>query len=819
MEKFICIHGHFYQPPRENPWLEAIELQDSASPYHDWNERVAAECYAPNAHARFLDGEGRIDRIVNNYARISFNFGPTLLAWMKKNAADVYQAVLEADKQSQKRFGGHGSALAQCYNHVIMPLANPRDRETQVIWGIRDFEHRFGRRPEGMWLPETAADNASLEALAAQGIKFTILSPQQASRSRRMTLGKWREVGGGVIDPSRPYEVRLSSGRKLSVFFYDGPVSQAIAFEQLLTDGKTFAHRLMEGFDDARDWEQLVHVATDGESYGHHHRYGEMALAYALHFIESNKMARLTNYGEYLERHPPRHEVEIHQGSAWSCAHGVERWRSNCGCNSGGRPGWNQGWRAPLREALDWLRDQMAPKFEAQARELLKDPWRARNAYIAVILDRSPENVRRFLGEQGTRPLNDAERVKAIELLELQRHAMLMYTSCGWFFDELSGIETVQVIQYAGRVIQLARELFGDDPEPGFLKILEKAKSNIREHRDGRRIYEKFVKPATVDWERLCAHYSISSLFESYPEKTRIHAYTFETEDRQVLTAGRARLAVGRAKVSFDITGESEVLSYGVLHMGDHNLNGGVRRFRGQEAYEELKREMIEPFDRADFPQIIRVMDRHFGESNFSLKSLFRDEQRKVLTQILTATREDLEGRYRLIMDRYTPLMRFLVDLGAPAPGGLRMAAELVLNSELRRLFDDDAMDLARVRELLEQSEKDQIALDVEMLAYGLSAHLDRLSGRFVQAPEDLPTLQRFEEIAQLLRSLPFEINLWKTQNTYYTALKTVYPSVRERAEHGEEHAQAWLLHFLALGEQLGFRANSQPKDQPDAKG
>ncbi|MCL6482072.1 MAG: DUF3536 domain-containing protein, partial [Firmicutes bacterium] len=375
MERYICIHGHFYQPPRENPWLEAIEQQDSAYPYHDWNERITAECYAPNAASRILDSEGRIVRIVNNYARISFNFGPTLLAWMEQHAQETYRAVLEADRESRERFGGHGSALAQAYNHLIMPLANSRDKRTQIRWGIHDFVHRFGRRPEGMWLPETAVDLETLELMAEQGIRFTILEPGQARRVRPIGGRTWRDVAGGRIDPTTAYRLRLKSGHSICLFFYDGPIARAVAFEGLLARGENFANRLVSAFNDSRSWAQLVHIATDGETYGHHHLYGDMALAYALQYLEEHRLARLTNYGQYLELHPPTQEVEIFENTSWSCAHGVERWRSDCGCNTGGHPGWNQAWRAPLREALDWLRDTLAPRYEKHAGALLRDPW------------------------------------------------------------------------------------------------------------------------------------------------------------------------------------------------------------------------------------------------------------------------------------------------------------------------------------------------------------------------------------------------------------------------------------------------------------
>src|SRR5438477_1183928 len=495
-ERYLCIHAHFYQPPRENPWLEVIELQDSAAPYHDWNQRIAAECYAPNAAARILDGEGCIRLITNNYARISFNFGPTLLSWLQAQQPETYAAIVAADRQSRERFSGHGSALAQAYNHMILPLADPRDRRTQILWGIRDFEHRFGRKPEGMWLPETAVDLEVLDILAAFGILFTILSPYQAKRTRKVRGRAWRDASGGRVDPSMPYQVRLRSGRRIAVFFYDGPISRAIAFERLLERGENFAERLVSAFSDSRPWPQIVHIATDGETYGHHHKRGEMALAYALHHIETNNIAKLTNYGQYLERHPPTHEAEIWERTAWSCVHGVERWNSHCGCNSGRYPNWNQYWRTPLRHAFDWLRDTAAGRFEQKGGEIFKDPWQARNEYINVILNRWPDNTEKFFQKQTTHELSPDERITALKLMEMQRHAMLMYTSCGWFFDELSGIETTQVIQYAARMVQLANDLFQRDFEPEFLNRLANARSNIPEHCDGRCVYQKFVKPA-----------------------------------------------------------------------------------------------------------------------------------------------------------------------------------------------------------------------------------------------------------------------------------------------------------------------------------
>lgn len=808
MERYLCIHGHFYQPPRENPWLEAIELQDSAYPYHDWNERITAECYAPNATARMLDGNGQIVDIVNNYSRISFNYGPTLLAWMQEGAPEVLAAIIEADRQSRERFSGHGSAVAQAYNHMILPLANTRDKQTQVYWGIRDFEHRFGRKPEGLWLAETAVDTPSLEILADHGIKYTILSPYQASRVRPLKGGHWTDVNGARVDPSRPYLVRLPSRRTIAVFFYDAPVSKAVAFEQLLNNGEGFAARLMDGFDDARSWDQLVHIATDGESYGHHHRYGEMALAQALRHIESNNLAKLTNYGEFLELHPPVMEAQIHEKSAWSCSHGVGRWLADCGCNSGGRPGWHQRWRAPLREALDWLRDILAPRFELKAAELLSDPWAARDEYISVILDRSPKNVTSFLERHARRPLTEEDRVTTLRLLELQRHAMLMYTSCGWFFDELSGIETVQVIQYAGRALQLAQTLFGEDLELAFLLRLEKAPSNIPEHRNGRVIYEKFVKPAVIDREKLGAHFAVSSLFEEYPDKVRIYSCTFEQQHRQVLTAGKAKLILGRSRVTFDITQAQDVLSYAALHLGDHNVNSGVRFFRGDEAFQQLLVEFTEAFGRADFPQVIRLMDRNFGESYYSLKFLFRDEQRRILKQVLESTGVDIEGHFRQIVQQYTPLARFLKDIGAPPPIALKTAVDFVLNCELRRQFEASVADPARVRALFEEAQADSVELQRDSLGYAIKGNLDRCLEHLIRSPDDLASLVRTTELAGIVRTMGIEVNFWKTQNLCFQMLQTIAPGRRSRAEEGDAAQSKWLEHFNKLSERLGFKVN-----------
>ena len=482
----ICIHAHFYQPPRENPWLEEVEPEPSASPHHDWNERITAECYAPNGAARIVDSEGGIESIRNNYASISFNFGPTLLGWMESKAPASYSAILEADAESMERFDGHGSALAQPYNHMIMPLATARDRRTQVAWGVADFQRRFGRDPEGMWLPETAVDLETLEVLAENGIQFTVLAPHQAARVR-LPGGEWHDVGSDGPDTTVSYRQILPSGREIALFFYDGPTSRAVAFEKLLDDGETLAERLTDiARSRGEGGASLVHIATDGETYGHHHAHGDMALAVALGQIEREPGVRLSNYALFLAEHPPEREVEIREDTAWSCAHGLERWRSDCGCSTGGEADWNQEWRAPLRDSLETLSGDLARVFEQKSRDVLTDPWRARDAYIDAVLGSDAERM----GYLDTWCTGEGaeERVLALRLLEMQRCAMLMFTSCGWFFNDLAGIETRQILRYAARALDLAESVgVGGVREP-FLEALSEARGNGPQARDGREV-------------------------------------------------------------------------------------------------------------------------------------------------------------------------------------------------------------------------------------------------------------------------------------------------------------------------------------------
>ncbi|HUV97620.1 MAG TPA: DUF3536 domain-containing protein [Acidobacteriaceae bacterium] len=815
-QRFVCVHGHFYQPPRENAWLEAIEAQDSAAPYHDWNARINHECYAANGSSRILNTQNKIIRIVNNYSRISFNFGPTLLAWMEKSAPVSYQKIIDADRISMERFGGHGSAIAQVYNHIILPLASTQDRITQIRWGIADFEHRFGRKPEGMWLSETAVDLESLDLLARHGILFTILAPHQCARVRDIGTENdpegptWRETPNASVDPTQPYLVHTSEGHSITVFFYDGPISRAIAFEGLLNNGEDLTKRLLNGFRNNTEAGQLVHLATDGESYGHHHRYGDMALAYALQSIEQDSEVHLTNYGEFLEKFPPTSEAEIRENSSWSCGHGVERWRSDCGCNTGQNPDWNQKWRAPLRNALDWLRDATRPLWQTSAATLFHDPAVARDDYIHVILDRNPASQQVFLEGHCLRTLSPLERTTALKLMEMERHLQLMYTSCGWFFDDLAGIETVQVISYAGRVLQLAAEVFGAPGaalEPAFLQRLAEAESNGPEHANGAEIYRKSVVAQEIDLERVGAHYAIISMFEPQPEITPLFCYDVRRTSGELLSMGRRRFAYGQAEVSSRITLEQEDVLFAVYYRGDQNLSATVQPVdtANQNKFQNFVKKMQETLLSADIAEGILLFDREFDTTRYSLTSLFRDEQRRILQLLLDHTLAEMEGTMRTMYDDHISLLHYLSLSGMPKPRVLMLAAEFSLNADLRQELANDPFDASRLRGLLTQIRADQVEIDTVSVPFVASQRMLRAMQE-LELHMDRKYLDTALQVCDVLHELPIQVDVWEAQNLWYTIS-------RQRTFADTNHVE-WDQRFRELGTKLDIDVDQLAVDK-----
>ena len=770
MPRYVCIHGHFYQPPRENPWLESVELQESAAPWHDWNERITAECYRRNAASRILDDEGNIRKICNNYSRMSFNMGPTLLSWMKEKAPRCYQGILNADMRGIQRFSGHGPAIAQVYNHIIMPLANRRDKVTQVKWGIRDFKRRFGRDPEGMWLAETAVDTETLEVLAENGIRFTILAPKQAEAVRALkdAPDAWHDVRWEKIETSIPYTCHLPSGRSIALFFYDGSLSQGIAFGGLLNDGGYYAKRLIDATPDSPHL-TLSHVATDGESYGHHHDHGDMALAYCLEAIDRGHEATLTIYGEFLEKCPPRHEVRIVENSSWSCAHGVERWRSDCGCSSG-TPGYRQEWRAPLREALDWLRDELAGLFEREAAPYLKDPWGARDMYIDLILDRSRENVERWFDVHTTRPLTPEEKVSVLKLLEIQRSSLLMYTSCGWFFDEISGLETVQILRYASRAIHLAHELTGIDLEREFVKRLEKAPSNVPELSNGGRIYELLVTSSQISFERLAANYGMLALF---PRQKALADGCWDVTCRMandsadVGTLDVRGFIAGEVDIVSRITWEEKSFIFATNYREDLSIVCGVLN-----ASEENREEL------AAHPGALRElfagdsdekMVARFKHNLFSLRHILRDAQRDLLNKLLVHDTARIEVSLRDIVHDYDKLMAYLATVDIKAPSVIASAASMVLTADVVRCLEEEKPNIESLRHFMTRAKTWGLTLDDERVGFALSHWMMHRMAEIQRSPTDLAQMDRFLDVLFLFTNeLKRHVSLYETQNLYF---------------------------------------------------
>lgn len=806
MDKYVCLHGHFYQPPRENPWLEDVELQDSAYPYHDWNARITEECYRQNAASRILGSDKKIIDIVNNYANISFNFGPTLLCWLQSHAPDVYEKILEADKKSIERFNGHGCAIAQAYNHMIIPLSNDRDKHTQVFWGIRDFQQRFEREPEGMWLPETAVDIPTLEVLAEYGIKFTILSPRQANRVRSIGGRRWKNVNENELDTTIPYICNLPSGKQIVLFFYHGSTANDIAYGGLLHSGKNFASKLLDSFGKNNEQARLIHVATDGESFGHHHRHGDMALAYCLHYLEAENLAKITIYAEYLEKYPPANEVEIWENSSWSCVHGVERWRSNCGCFTDQSRRGQQQWKVPLREAMDWLRDRLSGIYEQRMSEYSDDPWRVRNEYITVVNNRSSDNVDKFINAMTGRQLENDNRIVFLKLLEMQRNAMLMYTSCGWFFDNVTGIETVQIVKYAARAIQLYRDVQNVDLEQEFKDMLEKVPANNNELGNGKGIYQTYVEPARVDLDRVGAHFALSSVFDGEDmEQARIYCYSVKHQDYQRSEAGIQVLITQKLSIASKITQEKQSFDSAVLYLGDQNLFAAIRPDPGDGDFDQVEKKLKEAFERGDNNEVMQSMNKAFGQKDYSLSHLFKDQQRQIVNRLLANTWEEIEASFRHIYDHNFPLMLTICNMHMPLPRALAAPAEFILNEDLCREIEAEKINLNRLNNLAEDARRLSLDLDKQRLRFVGGHKISRLMDRFEQSLEDIELLQTISKTLEILQTVIFGIDLQNAQNIFFAVAKSRYSEVKAKAQSGDDIAAKWLAEFNNLAQQLGL--------------
>ncbi len=810
--KFLTIHGHFYQPPRENPWLEAIELQESALPFHDWNERICKECYNPNSVSRIVDNRNRILDIVNNYEYMSFNFGPTLLSWMEQYAPLTYERIIKADIESISKHDGHGNAMAQVYNHIIMPLANYKDKETQVKWGIRDFEYRFGRKPEGIWLAETGVDDETLKVLIENGIKFTVLSPYQALKMKKKSAKEWEDVSWGNIDPARSYEYSLKSdtSKKIDLFFYDGAISRSVAFDELLTDGNKFIKRLKEGVSEVRDYPQLINIATDGESYGHHTKFGDMALSYVLKIKAEDEGFKITNYAQYLDKYKSDYEADIKQASSWSCFHGVGRWCEDCGCSTGGHPGWNQKWRKPLRDALDYLRDEFAKIFETEGSKYFsKNVWEVRNNYIEVILDRSYTNIKKFQKANFNPDLTEEEKVKGMELLEIQRQALLMYTSCGWFFSEISGIETVQIMKYAARAIQLASSFYTENLEQNFLNILAQAKSNITEFGTGKDIYERFVKPSVVTLKQIACLWAISSLYQEFEDEEDVYCYTVKCKDYQKVAKGNANFVIGNIEIQSKVTLQKSNLMFALMQYAGGDFHCTIKEFSTNEEFQELKTNLIKTFMLNTLTEIIRTLDETFGREYFTLKDIFIEERKKILQILLKDQLEKFADTYKDMYAQGKGSIYHMQNLGLEIPDEFKISAAYALSQRYNDLLahSDGFVEKTVVQEIMDinfEAKKMNITIDKtpsnKHFAKRINTNLNRLTKSF-----EIQQADAIVEMFGIIEKLDLQIDISESQNIYYNK---IYHRIGDILETYEESRKDKDMKFIKLLLQIGTNLN-----------
>lgn len=781
---FLAIHGHFYQPPRENPWLEAVELQPSALPCHDWNERVNNECYAPNSVSKVVNNKNEVMSIVNNYEYMSFNFGPTLLSWMEEFAPTAYERIIKADIKSVEDHNGHGNAIAQVYNHMIMPLANELDKQTQVKWGIKDFEYRFGRKPEGMWLAETAVDDDTLRVLEENGIKFTILSPFQAKCVKKIDENNWQDVSWGNIDPARSYRYYIKSAPRkfIDLFFYDGAISKSVAFDELLTDGNKFLKRLQDGISYDRNYPQLVNIATDGESYGHHTKFGDMALAFVMAMKVKDSGFTVTNYAEYLDKYRSDWQVQIKDVSSWSCSHGVGRWCEDCGCSTGGHAGWNQKWRRPLRDAMDYLRDSVTPLFKEYGQKYFKDFLSARYNYIDVILDRSITNVRQFQQEYFLPDLSEEDKVNAMKLLEMQRQAMLMYTSCGWFFCEISGIETVQIMKYAARVIQLAQDFTDNDFETKYLEILSAAQSNYKEIGNGKDIYERFVKPSVITEKQIVSLWAVSSLYEDVEDEEDVYCYTITKKSYKKVQKGDSHFVVGHVEVQSKVTLERHNLMFALLQYTGGDFHCAIKEY--DEKYPKMQKELIRTYMVNPLTEIIRALDGYFGKEYFTLKDIFIEERRKILQILMRERLDEFAKTYEDIYNEGKSSVLHLQALGLDIPNEFKIAAQYTLTRQFNELFtgsngfiDEDIIQSAS--DINFEAKRIGITLDKTLTSKIFSKKVAQNINRLVYSME-YQQADVTHELLDTIEKLEIKADISEAQNLFYTRVVSKFDDMIE---------------------------------------
>jgi alpha-amylase/alpha-mannosidase (GH57 family) len=754
----IVVHGHFYQPPRDNPWTQVVDRAASAAPFHDWNQRVFEDCYRANAYARIMDEHRRVVQVVNNYEHLSFNFGPTLLSWMESHHPITYARILAADRHSAEQ-RGHGNAMAQAYNHTILPLDDPRDARTQIRWGVIDFERRFGRRPLGMWLPETAANDSVLSLLAQEGVAFTVLNPDQAGQTRRLGSAAWTDERPRSDRPYRWIDPD-GTGRFVDIFFYDGARSRAIAFEQALSTSQTFLDSIADG--------EGVSVATDGETYGHHAVFGDRTLAHAFVRAGADRGFSFTNFAALREERFPTHEVKLVPGAtSWSCAHGVGRWSRDCGCSSGGGPGQHQRWRAPLRQALELLRNRVHSMYEERASELFNDPWEARDAYLHLLFE-GPVGFDKWSRPVSRKHQGIDEITRSLTLLEMERQALLMFTSCAWFHHDVTGIETAQVLKHAGRCIDHLLDLGGENPEPEFLAALAEAESYLPQGGNGADVYRRSVARARVTPQRAVAHLGIASLLDEPQEAGSFGGYRFELSRFEKEQSGPFTLSTGWVSLRSESTERAHQLAFAALHLGGIDLYGTATDRMGREAFPQASRRILDALDSQSLPAIVRRMHETFGPDEFQLTDLLPEGAETLASRVFEELMRRFSETYAQLYQDHGRTLDMLQGAGFALPDELRAAAQFTL----QKRFEDEIERQGQSRDPNAYWHAIEIAQQVAAAGYDINTTsstkvFEHLLNRAVQqAIHGNGGVEAVRGLVQIIRRLNLPVKFDQAQET-----------------------------------------------------
>lgn len=735
---YLIIHGHFYQPPREDPYTDMIDKQNSAHPYHDWNERINKECYSANASSRVLDETGKIISIINNYEYISFNFGPTLLNWLERNDKKTYEKIIEADYKSRERNGGHGNAIAQAYNHMILPLADDRDKYTQIIWGIKDFRKRFGRDPEGMWLPETAVNDRVLQVLIDNGIKFTILSPHQAEAIRPLDGSSgWIDVSHGEIDYSQPYVSKQPNG-EIYLFFYNHVISTAVSFEHLCRSSENFINVILRNNNPHKDiW--MIPIATDGEVYGHHEPFADMCLAALIYKNNKENLFKMVNFAYYLDIVKPKYEVRLKKGNnnlgtSWSCVHGVDRWYRDCGCTTYSQPGWNQKWRTPLRNAMDYLRDNFFIVFEREGNKYFKNVWEARNDYVEVIMAKNSgyneeyekvrdEFLRKHIKEEWWTKEKVVEedreinwKTEALRFMEASANAMYMYTSCGWFFADISGIETVQIMRYASRVLDLMQPYFSPEVKEKFLSILGLAESNIKEYKDGRWIFENWIEKTKFSEQHVVNQFvAVTKILNAQKPKDKLYFYDICLKEEKEMEKDGWNIYKGIAKLCNYLLDEQKEF---VFYMFINKKTGKYKNYIKQ-IWDPLFVEYIDKLlELGTFPKVFLSLSEWFTKI-FTLDDIKYEYRQHILNKLFEEKFKSLHI-VREDIDEYLQLVEYYFALGVPIPEYEKPLIATIFMDYLHKKIKDileNEENITKLVRIINISKKAQISIPLEIVS------------------------------------------------------------------------------------------------------